>query len=718
MAAKTINSPRRAAGSARRERLLLGLVVLTALGMRVGHSWGQQQHNPLFFTPIMDEQKHHEWAQSIAAGSGLPEPFAGRPFFRAPLYYYLLAGLYKLVGPNLAVARLAGCVLGAATCLLIARLGLTLGGLRVGVIAGLLAAVYWPMVVFDTQLLTVGLELFLNVLLLLLLVVAPANGRRWYWLSCGVVFGLAALARPNILALAPGIVLWLWLAHKWQCAGLLRPTRGSAATFLWHRHLAGVSRPVQSPAATDRPVQSPAATESVAPANSRWPALALLFLGAVITILPVTIRNRIVGGEWVLIASSGGVNFYIGNNPQSDGVAAIVPGTRADWDGGYVDTHRIPERELGRTLKESEVSDYWYRRAWTWIRSDPAGWLRLLWLKFRLSWSPVELYNNQPTHFFARQSPLSAVYGVGFPVVACLGVAGVVLLGREWRAWSLPLLYGVTYLGTIVAFFTCDRYRLPVVPVLILLAAFGLSRLPGVWRERRRELLAGYGVVAGLTGVFLATNPPERVSYFRAEAGQAHHCLGVHYAQLSAQQPMAAEQAVAHLLAAVRLRPGDTVMQLSVAALLQQAGRADLAERQYQDVIVREPKNSAARQQYAAVVAKGGRLDEAAVQYEKLVELEPEALDTRLQLAFILAGCGDYAAALTQFDEILRQQPRHVPTLLNSAAALGRLGRFEEAAERYRRVLQIEPDNADAAGALEHSLRRAEPALHSRARGE
>jgi Tfp pilus assembly protein PilF len=688
MAARTINPRGRAAGGARRERWLLALVFLAALGMRVGHLRGQWQHNPLFFSPIMDEQKHHEWAQSIAAGQGLPEPFAGRPFFRAPLYYYLLAGLYKLVGPNLVVARLAGCVLGAVTCLLIAVLGTALAGSRAGIIAGLLAAVYWPLVVFDAQLLTVGLELFLNILLLIVLLAAARRGSRVLFFVGGIVWGLAALTRPNMLALAPGIVLWLWLVDKWEYAGLLRPTRGSAATVRG------------------------------AAAISRCAAIGLVFFGAAVAILPVTVRNRIVGGEWVLVASSGGVNFYIGNNPQSDGVAAIVPGTRADWDGGYVDTHRIPERELGRSLTEREVSDYWYRRAWTWMRSDPAGWLRLLWLKLRLSFSPVEPYNNQPTHFFARLSPLSAVYWVGFPVIACLGIAGVVLLGREWRAWTLPLLYGVIYLGTIVAFFTCDRYRLPIVPVLILLAAFGLSRLPELWRARRRGLLAGYGVVGGLTGVFLATNPPERASYFRAEAGQAHHCLGVHYAQLSTQQPAAAKQAVTHLLAAVRLRPGDTIMQLSVAALLQQAGRADLAEMQLRDVIEREPQNAAARQQYAATVAKAGRLDEAAEQYAKLVELEPEALDTRLQLAFILLKREDYAAALTQFDELLKQQPQHVPTLMNSAAALGRLGRYEEAAQRYRRVLQIEPNNTEATGALEHTLRRAGPALHSGARGE
>jgi 4-amino-4-deoxy-L-arabinose transferase-like glycosyltransferase len=200
---------------------LLALVFLAALGMRVGHLWGQFTHNPLFSAPIMDEKKHHEWAQSIAAGKALPEPFAGRPFFRAPLYYYLLAGLYKLVGPNVVIARLAGAALGAVTCLLIAVLGTTLAGSRAGVIAGLLAAVYWPFVVFDAQLLTVGLELFLNLLLLILLLHAARGRSRASFFVSGIVLGLAALTRPNTLALAPGIALWLWLGEQF---GILKDT--------------------------------------------------------------------------------------------------------------------------------------------------------------------------------------------------------------------------------------------------------------------------------------------------------------------------------------------------------------------------------------------------------------------------------------------------------------------------------------------------------------
>ena len=97
---------------------------------------------------------------------------------------------------------------------------------------------------------------------------------------------------------------------------------------------------------------------------------ALVIIGAALPVLPVTLRNYLIGGEFISIASNGGVNFYIGNNSLANGIRAVVPGTRTTWKGGYEDTHNIPEMELGKKLKEAEISDYWYRKSFQWIRSD------------------------------------------------------------------------------------------------------------------------------------------------------------------------------------------------------------------------------------------------------------------------------------------------------------------------------------------------------------
>jgi hypothetical protein len=165
------------------------------------------------------------------------------------------------------------------------------------------------------------------------------------------------------------------------------------------------------------------------------------------------------------------------------------------------------------------------------------------------------------------------VYWIGFPVVACLGLAGLALIGRDGRTWSLPLLFALINMLAVVAFFCPGRYRLPVVPVLILLSAAGLARLPELWRAGARRTLGAYAVVALLAIVFLATNPPDRAVHWRETEGMAHHNLAVHYAQAAQSDPAARTQVIEQMQAAVRLRPNDSTMHTALGMWLLKFGR-------------------------------------------------------------------------------------------------------------------------------------------------
>ena len=76
----------------------------------------------------------------------------------------------------------------------------------------------------------------------------------------------------------------------------------------------------------------------------------------------MTVRNYVVSRQFVPIAWQAGTDFVIGNNPQSDGVTAIVPGTRSSWWGGFDDVKRLAEAAAGRPLKGAEIDRYWLAR--------------------------------------------------------------------------------------------------------------------------------------------------------------------------------------------------------------------------------------------------------------------------------------------------------------------------------------------------------------------
>ena len=51
----------------------------------------------------------------------------------------------------------------------------------------------------------------------------------------------------------------------------------------------------------------------------------VLFVGVVVPILPVTVRNHIVADDFVPISSQGGVNLYLGNNSAAEGLTMMMP---------------------------------------------------------------------------------------------------------------------------------------------------------------------------------------------------------------------------------------------------------------------------------------------------------------------------------------------------------------------------------------------------------
>jgi Dolichyl-phosphate-mannose-protein mannosyltransferase len=97
---------------------------------------------------------------SIARGSGYLEsrfPAGGPSAFRPPGYPYFLAGVYKVAGHRVRAARLAQALLGTAVVALIALLAWRLWDRRVALIAAALAAVYPPLIIVGTALLTESL---------------------------------------------------------------------------------------------------------------------------------------------------------------------------------------------------------------------------------------------------------------------------------------------------------------------------------------------------------------------------------------------------------------------------------------------------------------------------------------------------------------------------------------------------------------------------------
>jgi tetratricopeptide (TPR) repeat protein len=434
----------------RRFRVAAAAILGLAAGLRAAHL-AAVADRPFVAQLALDSQEYDRWAREILAGDLL----GSAPFFQAPLYPYVVALLYALFGATPTVvylAQIAAAVAGAAA---LVAVGLRLGGPPVALAAGALHAVYAPLVFYDVQLLKESFATTLAAVLLLALVAARERDRGAAWLAAGVVAGLLALLRENMLLAAPFLL--------------------------------------------------PLAFRRGAPWRSSLGRALLLVAGVALPLLPVAARNAALGGGFLPTTSQGGVNFWIGNNPRADGTyRPLVPGKQIPRYERE-EARRLAERAAGRTLAADEVSAHWLGAALAWAREHPGDFLRLAGRKVGLYLSGYEWPDAVDFYWMKTVSPPLRLAFVEFGAVLPLAAVGLllVLVDRARRRSYLPvLLFELAWLATTVAFFLFSRYRLPAVPGLLLLAALPLAALASAWRAgRRRFAVVGFALTAFLLAV-------------------------------------------------------------------------------------------------------------------------------------------------------------------------------------------------------------------------
>lgn len=162
-----------------------------------------------------DADHYHAIATNLATGNGFsadyPQIRLHPTAFRPPLYPFVLGLAYKLVGPSVIVARVLNVVFGIAVVVLTDVVATRLGGRRAGLVAGLTAAVYVPLIANDTNVLSDPLSLILVLGLMLFLL-----DRRVVW--AGLTMGLLVLLRPSALAVAVVVLVWIIVKMGWERA--------------------------------------------------------------------------------------------------------------------------------------------------------------------------------------------------------------------------------------------------------------------------------------------------------------------------------------------------------------------------------------------------------------------------------------------------------------------------------------------------------------------
>ena len=595
--------------------------------------------NPHWLRPVMDAGEHDLMARGILAGDWP----GSLPFFTAPLYPYFLAALYAVFGVAARLpVQLVHALVSAFGAGLVGLLAAGLWGRRAGWLAGLLLATAWTSILFAGELLAVSLTVTLTLLVLWLLLAPGIPGRLTLFWS-GLAWGVAAVARANILILAP-VFVWYLVRHR--------------------------SLKVTSP-------------------NWIWLALGLL-----LPILPVAGHNILRGGDFVPLVTSGGVNFYVGNNSQADGMSVRVPGTEPTRQDMFGEIERLAEAETGRLLRPSQVDRHFLKKGLTFWREHPGQALSLQLKKVRYLLAAGERSNNKNIYFWRERSQLLKwPIWPGWALVLVLAAVGFGRRDLDRGARFLLLGSVVFYAVALTFFFVNARFRLPVLAILAVPAGGGLEQLWVSWHRRRWDVPAAvWGTAIAL---LLVSCVPDWIS-FRPRDGFGNPAiwssLGNSY--LATGDAERAVQSYRQVLLQHRTNPRPEFQQaagkiyIALGDLLSQQGRQQEVLQLYSNWVSQDPGSFEARVRLGEMYLQTGQLAEAASQFQAVLAQNPEHMGAKIGHAWILLYRGEAETAGREFEAAHRHEP-NPHALFGAGLALMQQQKLEEAERAFREVLTL-----------------------------
>lgn len=554
---------------------------------------------PISLIRMGDGRVYHLWARQIAEGDWVGD----QVFYQAPLYPYFLAVIYRVAGDALLLVRGVQIVLGATACALLTQAGWRLFGKPVGILAGFGLALYAPALFADVMIQKSVLDLFFVCVLLAVFaeIDARPTPRMRSALGLGVTLGALVLTRENTLVFVAVLLPWLLALPK-------RPQRVRLA-------LAG-----------------------------------LFVAGLAAVLLPVAARNWVVGGDFHLTTSQFGHNFFIGNNPAADGTYAPLVYARGDPLVERDDARELAARALGHTPSPSEMSSFYTERALDYIRSQPLDWIALLGRKLALALNAVELVDTEDQYTWSEYSWTLWLTGQVFHFgvlapLACLG-AFVTWPARR-RIWPLYALTAA-YLASLLLFYIFARYRLPIVPIAILLASSGILGTRELVRTRPREVVAAAAACTLGTAV-LANWPLLDPDYMRSVT---HYNLGNELVEAGNE-----DLGIDHYEQAIALHADNAVANHNLGVILARNGKLGLAIRRFREALRIEPDYAEAHFNLARVLVDTYEPDQAIESYRRGLAIDPTRPGVHVELGRLLAEQGDRAGAERELEQALALDP-------------------------------------------------------------
>ena len=363
---------------------------------------------------LPDEQYYHDWAIEILQGK--PSLHA---FEYAPLPAYLLALIYKISSVDPINFRVANIFFNTLGCVFIYFIAKSLAGRNWALLALALAACSGELIFYSVVPLKTSLSflLFAGVIHLVLLLLRHSS--RILFFSLGIVLGLSAMVRPNVVILLPGIILVIIVFH-----------------------------------------------ESLLLKKSLVPLL--ITGGFLFASLPLPLHNYLSSKHFSFLPVQSGFLFYCTNNIDNPTpfYRPVSFASSHPEEQGIQFTIEASKREQ-RALDSSQAAQYWQKQVIREALDHPQFFLKKLGLKTLMLFNFSENGDHYNIGFIRNIIPYFNMLLPQYWIVALLGYTAIVVgCFRSPQIKGLAIIL-CSYLLTLVLYSSGNRFNLPLLAIFI-----------------------------------------------------------------------------------------------------------------------------------------------------------------------------------------------------------------------------------------------------------
>lgn len=671
--------------------MYLIIILFTGLSLRIAY-FNEIKKEPWFNCPLYDPLYNHYWAKGIATGDwDLPAPVNDpeirfTPHGRPPGYPYILAIIYLIFGVNPISPRVVQYFFGLLNIFILSWiLKKHLNNNLALILASLSFATYWGLIYFESILTYPTFVVFLLLIWFALILKWEEDSNSIYLSTSALLLGMILLFRPNAILL---ISLYIILTVR-----------------KYDRNLRKILT-----------------------------SLILLLFFTSIPLIPCFIRNYLVSKDFVFISSYGGLNFYVGNHPKSDGAEPRIPELKkwigtSEWSCfDYPAIVRGLAKDLGKEkISFSEANRYFYKKAILNIISNPKTWTKLTLKKILLFWGPVEITNDTVPQVDKQYSKILSTLP-GFSTYSSIFLASLIyilylLIFQKTAYRTIPSVIKISisivviYFLSVLPFFIAGRYRIPIIPFMLIVDGWFISEFWRNLQQKKISIFIFQVILIFLSAFVTNTNftgyqPSESIWYYR-QGTSALLCNDYNRALnefkkslKSDPQNLFAKINYATTLAKVG-RPTEGIYVLTnnfkdqlktseelntLGYLFEQIGDLEKAQEFYAKAIVNSPNFTLAHSNLSRIFTKRNEYNKARKHFQIVVSQQPYNFYAHFQLAKICETLSDYESALDHYKTCVEIKPSSEVSWNNIGWIYEKLGDYNSAMEAYNKAIQIDPN--------------------------